>query len=324
MSTPPPTPTKKSLIKSRMDDVLRDVQQDLQQAHSQVPKRQELIKKIEKQRDSKLIVYVSKLEYMIDYNDIQVFSAMLDSVGVTEKIDLLIQSGGGLGVVAEKVVEMIRTYSTGEFRVIVPNLAKSAATMIAISADRIVMGVTSELGPIDPQIPVIQGGVQHYVSAQSFVDARDRLEQETAAAVKDGNPYQAYIAQLSSLNTGFIDHCEKALHFAEDFAVKALKNNMLHGKPNSARLARRIARNLNSASTYFTHGRTISAQVIRNNRPLNELVVEELDMNSDEWKSIFELYTRCELFLDSDNDGNTRKGKLFETATFSMKMEFPV
>lgn len=322
-STPAAPPPKKTIIKNRMDEVLKDVQSDLQQAHSQTPKRQELIRRIEKERESKLIVYVSKLEYMIDYDDIQVFSAMLDSVGVTESIDLLIQSGGGLGVVAEKIVEMIRRYCTKQFRVIVPNLAKSAATMIAISADRIVMGVTSELGPIDPQLLVVQGGVQHYVSAQSFVDARDRLEKLTASAVSDGKPYQAYIAQLSAMNTGFIDHCEKALHFAEDFAVKALKNNMLNGKPNAARLARRIARNLNSASTYFTHGRTISAQVIKNNPPLNELVVDELDMNSDEWKQLFELYTRCELFLDVDNTGNSRKGKLFETATFSMKMEFP-
>ena len=308
---------------SRLDNVLAEVQKDLQQAHTQTLRRQALISELEKSRKSKLMVYVSKLEYMLDYSDIQVFSAMLDSIGVTDNVDLLLQSGGGYGVVAEKIIEMIRRYCKKEFRVIVPNLAKSASTMIAISADRIVMGATSELGPIDPQFQVNQGGVSSSVSAQSFLDARDRLEEETAKAVKAGEPYQAYIAQLSTLNTGFIDHCEKSLKFAEDFAIKALKNNMLKGKKDAVSLATEIAQNLNSASTYFTHGRTISAQVIKNNPPLNQLVVDELPLDSDEWKKLFELYTRCELFLDMDNSGNTRKGKLFETSSFSMKMDFP-
>jgi ClpP class serine protease len=314
---------KEERIKSRLDEVITQVQADLQAAHTQTGTRQKLISDIEKRRNSKLIVYVSKLDYMIDYDDIHAFGAMLDSVGVTENIDLLLQSGGGYGVVAEKMVEMVRRYCTNEFRVIIPNLAKSAATMIAISADRIVMGVTSELGPIDPQLTVVQGGVPHGVSAQSFVDARDRLEEMVAKAVKEKKPYQAYIAQLSALNTGFIDHCEKLMEFSKDFAVKALKNSMLRGKHNAQSLAKKIAENLSSASTYFTHGRTISAQAIKNNPPLNNLVIDELALDSEDWRMIFELYIRCEVFLDMDNKGNTRKGKLFEAASFSMKAEFP-
>lgn len=315
---------KEERIKNRLDEVLTQVQKELHAAHSQTEARQKLISEIEKKRDSKLIVYISKLDYMIDYDDIQTFGAMLDSIGVSENIDLLLHSGGGIGVVAEKMVEMIRRYCRKDFRVIVPNLAKSAATMIAISSDRIVMGVTSELGPIDPQLTVIQGGVPYSVSAQSFVDARDRLEKLTAEAVKNNEPYQAYVAQLSAMNTGFIDHCEKAMEFAKDFATKALKSSMLSGNPNADSLAREIAENLSSASTYFTHGRTISAQAIKNNPPLNNLVIDELLLDSDEWRMIFELYIRCELFLDMDNKGNTRKGKLFESSAFSMKAEFPV
>ena len=98
---------------------------------------------------------------------------------------------------------------------------------------------------------------------------------------------------------------------------------MLKGKPNAANLAKRIANNLSSAGAYFTHGRTISAQAIKSKTPLNNLVVDELSMDDEEWKMIFELYTRCELFLDMDNKEDSRKGKLFESASFSMKAEFP-
>jgi len=314
---------KKDLLSGRYDEILGQVQEEVQGAHSQKDTRQKLISMIEAKRKAKLIVYVSKLDYMIDYDDIPIIAAMLDSVGETDNIELMIQSSGGIGEVAEKIVEMIRRYCKKQFRVIVPNLAKSAATMIAISADKVIMGLTSELGPIDPQLTVVQGGVPHSVSAQSFIDARNRLENETAEAVKKNEPYQAYLAQLSALNTGFIDSCEKAISFATDFATKALENNMLKGKRDAHDLANRIALNLSSASTYFSHGRTISAQVIKNNPPLNEMLVDELTIESEDWKMIFELYLRCELFLDMDNQKNQRKGKLYESATFSMKASFP-
>lgn len=110
--------------------------------------RQELIRRIEAKLESRLLVYVAKINYPIDYNDIHIVGSMLESVGETENIDLLIQSGGGAGTVAEKVVGMIRHYCKKRFRVFVPNLAKSAATMVALGADTIIMGVTSESDPL--------------------------------------------------------------------------------------------------------------------------------------------------------------------------------
>jgi hypothetical protein len=98
---------------------------------------------------------------------------------------------------------------------------------------------------------------------------------------------------------------------------------MLKGHADKDNLATEIAENLRSASTYFTHGRTISAQTIKANPPLSNLVVDELLLESDEWRMIFELYIRCELYLDMDNKPEVRKGKLFESASFSMKAEFP-
>lgn len=65
-----------------------------------------------------------------------------------------------------------------------PNRAKSAATIIALGADEIVMGYCSELGPIDAQVVVVVGGVPRYISAQSFIDSRVSLEDRFYEAVK--------------------------------------------------------------------------------------------------------------------------------------------
>ncbi len=69
--------------------------------------------------------------------------------------DIIIHSPGGSPTVAESIVSYLRQqYVNKEIRVIIPHLAMSAATMIALSADRIIMGKHSFIGPIDPQIHI--------------------------------------------------------------------------------------------------------------------------------------------------------------------------
>lgn len=126
------------------------------------------------------------------------------------------------------------------------------------------------------------------------------------------------------MDSGFIDHCEKSMEFAKDFARKALSKYMLRGQQDAEALADQIANDLTLASKYFTHGRTISAQLIKQNPPLDKLLLLDLPKESEEWKLLFELYLRSELFLDMDNQPQQRKGKLVEAAEFSMVTFFPV
>jgi len=105
------------------------------------------------------LCYVSRRR-SIDDEDIIHFQELLRFVDPGTSIDLLIDSPGGDVHVAEKLVHMVMgvvspddlDVEEGEFRVIVPDQAKSAATLIALGAKTVVMSNTSELGPIDPQI----------------------------------------------------------------------------------------------------------------------------------------------------------------------------
>jgi serine dehydrogenase proteinase len=69
----------------------------------------------------------------------------------TERIHVILDSTGGSLDSAYKVVLYLRTFAK-EVRVYVPNRAKSAATLIAVGADRVVMSPFAELGPLDTQI----------------------------------------------------------------------------------------------------------------------------------------------------------------------------
>lgn len=70
-----------------------------------------------------------------------------------KELDLLLVSNGGDPTVAWRVVSLIRE-RVEKFSVLVPQAAFSAATLIALGADEIVMHPHGNLGPTDPQIMV--------------------------------------------------------------------------------------------------------------------------------------------------------------------------
>lgn len=74
----------------------------------------------------------------------------------SSELDLILHSPGGSPEAAEAIVSYLRSRFS-HIRVIVPNFAMSAATMIACAADEIVLGKHSFLGPTDPQILIPTG-----------------------------------------------------------------------------------------------------------------------------------------------------------------------
>ncbi len=67
------------------------------------------------------------------------------------KLDILIHSNGGDGVVPWRLVKLLRQYCS-EFTLLVPNHAYSAATLLALGADNVLMHPMGVLGPIDPTV----------------------------------------------------------------------------------------------------------------------------------------------------------------------------
>ena len=114
----------------------------------------ELHGKIEQLRGSRLITYITSdrpgpVNARIAADIIPVISKHLRTIGKTEKIDLFLSSTGGDTMVPWRLVSMIREYCD-KFSVLIPYKAHSAATMVSLGADEIVMSDLSELSPIDP------------------------------------------------------------------------------------------------------------------------------------------------------------------------------
>lgn len=117
--------------------------------------RIEIIKKIEQKRDSKVLIYItgdrSGVEANIGEDSVRPMYDHLLKFGKVKNIDLFLYSRGGDVGTPWKIISMLREYCD-VLTVLIPSKAYSATTLIALGADKIIMGPTGALGPIDPTL----------------------------------------------------------------------------------------------------------------------------------------------------------------------------
>ena len=101
-----------------------------------------IIREIERTRGSRLICYLTSdrqnADSPISKDATPLFFEHLRSMGTTQRIDLLIYTGGGDTLAAFGISRLIREFCS-EFGVLVPFRCHSAGTLIALSADQVVM-----------------------------------------------------------------------------------------------------------------------------------------------------------------------------------------
>jgi hypothetical protein len=108
-----------------------------------------LIGSIEKERNSKIIVYWMSPQARISEAAIVPLYDQLASIGETDLIDLVLFTNGGDTEAPWRIVTLIREFCK-RFAVLIPHRAHSAGTLLALGADEIVMTRLGVLGPIDP------------------------------------------------------------------------------------------------------------------------------------------------------------------------------
>jgi hypothetical protein len=117
--------------------------------------RKALYKKIEAMRSSKVVAYITSdrqgMETVIANDCIDLFVDLLDKIGPTRKISLLLHTNGGQTLAGWRIVNLLRTFCD-ELEVLIPMKALSAGTLIAIGANNVVMTKQAALGPIDPSV----------------------------------------------------------------------------------------------------------------------------------------------------------------------------
>jgi hypothetical protein len=164
-------------------------------------------------------------------------------------LTLLIHSPGGVTNAAETIVAYLRS-KFDSIEIIVPAFAMSAGTMITLAGNHVVMGRQSQLGPIDPQMPV--GG--RFVSARAIVEQFDRAKGEILG---DKTLAHVWAPVLQSVGPALLQEAQNALDYGESMVAKWLASYMFGGIADAQEKGKQCARHFNDASTHKSHGRRI-------------------------------------------------------------------
>jgi len=248
--------------------------------------RQLLIRDIEVRTGRRLIVYfANRLENaQIDATDKTYFVEMLeDTKGAP--VDLLLETAGGLTDAAEQIVSVLEQMAP-DLRVIVAGSAKSNGTVICLLGKSVVMGASSELGPIEPQITFMGNSIPATILADpSYATQNQYLHQFAKDSIKQ----------------------------TEKLATRLLKNGIKRGAPDAEIDA--FVKKLLTRDVYFSHGSVIDhveAQSLG-------LTIQYLPPADELWQ-----FLRLLLCMYEADAKARRYLKIFEGNRLSSAIEVPI
>ena len=167
---------------------------------------QNLIKKIEDKRNSKVITYVTgdrqPFVTKVAEDIIPIFARHLEKIGRQKTISLFLYTRGGDMITPIRLIKLMRSYAD-EIEMIIPYRAHSAGTLISIGADKIVMGRLGELSPVDPS-------TGHPFNPENPLNQKQKME----ISVEDLNSYFL----LAKEKAGVTD--EQMVNVFEDLTAK--------------------------------------------------------------------------------------------------------
>lgn len=258
--------------------------------------RIESIKKIEGLTQRPLIVYAANtrrggfnVPNTIDDSDITGLSDLIEGIDAKE-IDIFLHSPGGSAEATERIVNLLRE-NFSHIRFLIPNTAYSAATMLALCGDEILMDERSTLGPIDPQIIITTPQGVTSAPVQDILDGFTRVRQ-----ILKGDPESlgAYLPMLQKYDLHIFETCENAKKLARSLAQEWLEKYMLKGVYDKEEKAKSIADGLAEHEEYLSHARTIG---IKKCKDLG-LVIKDLREMPQLREELWKLYCLIEILFD--------------------------
>jgi len=161
-------------------------------------------------------------------------------------LDLILHTPGDDPSAAEIIVHYLREKFNNDIRIIVPQLAMSAGTMIACAGKEIIMGRQSSLGPIDPQF----NGIPAYNIRQEFEEAKEDLKDHPENA-------QYWAIKLQQYPAAFMKTAIDAMNLSEDLVRQWLGTCMFN--ENDDGVIDSIVSTLSNHDMSKIHGRHLTA-----------------------------------------------------------------
>lgn len=210
-----------------------------------------------------------KASKSIDYSDDLPFTELINTIpNEIKDIDIILVTPGGSGTQVAKFVDKLRPrFDSVSF--ILPDVAMSAGTILAMSGDEIVMTSNSYIGPIDPQVQNKDG---LFFPAQSILTLLEEIKIKGDEALSRGkNPDWVDLQILNKIDPKEIGNAINASKYSVELVENYLSDykfktwiNHTNGSPvtdlERKKRAHEIASQLCQHSLWKSHGRGITRE----------------------------------------------------------------
>lgn len=186
---------------------------------------------------------------MLDFSDKLAFESVTERIQGNQ-IDIMVHSPGGIAEAVESLVSQLRRRFT-DIRFIVPNFAKSAATMLAMSGNEILMEPDAELGPIDPQMNTVFG--TH--PAESIIE---QFEEASAEIMDDQRKVAIWGPILANLAPSLRVECRHAIELSKTLVTNWLRTYMFAGDTSADSKSNAVVSFLSNHAYFKSHARRVS------------------------------------------------------------------
>ncbi len=210
------------------------------------------------------------------------FMSAIHKLDRSKGLDLVLHTPGGEIAATESLVDYLRAMFGGNIRAIVPQLAMSAGTMVALACKSVVMGKQSSLGPIDPQI----NGIPAHGVLEEFKRASKEIEDNR-------NRIPVWQPIIAKYTPTLIGECEKATDWAKEIVKAWLIDCMFAGEADASEKAERIVVELSDHAEQKSHSRHISM----NKAAEIGIVVQSLEADGALQDAVLSLHHACVLTL---------------------------
>lgn len=182
----------------------------------------------------------------VTVNDSDMNGFMLSCHEIDSKrgLDLILHTPGGSPFAADAIVNYLRKIYGNNIRAIVPQMAMSAGTMLAMACHEILMAKHSNLGPIDPSL----NGIPAVALKTKFNEVYHEIIKEPKTAA-------IWQPMLSGLGLHFLKQCDWAIEYSISFVARLLEENMLNDSPDPKDAANKIAQRLSDLGQNLSHER---------------------------------------------------------------------
>jgi hypothetical protein len=168
---------------------------------------QKVLTRLEQELGEPILTYWNSNKGSICQNDVAGLYGLLQRLGKVDRLSMFIKSDGGSGQASLRMVNLLRQY-TKHLTVLVPFECQSAATMLALGADRILMGPIAHLSAVDTSLthdlsPIDRDNDRVSVSQDELQRVVALWQRQTTT--EKANPYESLFRHVHPLVIGAVD-----------------------------------------------------------------------------------------------------------------------